>query len=80
MFLIVNIPDGYVGVVMRNQRVEGSAMDKMLRQAVIDGTPIDKIKSEIENVEINGHVRDAECFSAGLNTALDIIDKYAGGK
>lgn len=37
---------------------------------------IKDIKAEIEQVEINGHIRDVECFRAGINTALDIIDKY----
>ena len=37
---------------------------------------LDKIKAEIEQIEINGHIRDVECFTAGLNTASKIIDKY----
>lgn len=37
---------------------------------------LDKIRAEIEQVEINGCVRDVECFRAGLNTASKIIDKY----
>lgn len=37
---------------------------------------LDKIKAEIEQIEINGHIRDVECFSAGINTALNVIDKY----
>lgn len=43
MKLLIELPDGYVGVVMRNQRIDGSAMDKLLRQAVIDGTPLDEV-------------------------------------
>ena len=39
-------------------------------------TILDKIKDEIEQIEINGHIKDAECFIAGLNTASKIIDKY----
>lgn len=35
-----------------------------------------KIRSEIEQMEINGHIRDVECFRAGINTALNVIDKY----
>ena len=38
MQIMIDIPDGYVGVIMANQRMEGSAMDKLIRQAVIDGT------------------------------------------
>jgi hypothetical protein len=37
---------------------------------------LDEIKTEIEQTEINGHIRDAECFRAGLNVALNTIDKY----
>jgi hypothetical protein len=37
---------------------------------------LDKIKEEIEQVEINGHIRDVECFKAGINIALNVIDKY----
>lgn len=37
---------------------------------------IHKIITEIEQVEINGHIRDAECFSAGLNAALNIVKRY----
>lgn len=41
---------------------------------------LDKIRAEIEQIEINGHIRDVECFSAGINAALAIIDKYKAGK
>lgn len=37
---------------------------------------IDKIRAEIEQTEINGHIRDVECFRAGINIALNVIDKY----
>ena len=37
---------------------------------------IHKIVAEIEQVEINGHIRDTECFSAGLNAALNIVKRY----
>jgi len=35
-----------------------------------------KMIDEIEQIEINGHIRDAECFRAGINVALNIINKY----
>ena len=41
---------------------------------------LDKIRAEIEQIEINGHIRDAECFSAGINTALGVINKYIARK
>ena len=37
---------------------------------------LDKIRAEIEQIEINGHIRDVECFRAGINTVLNVIDKY----
>ena len=47
MRLVIDIPDGYVEVVMSNQRMEGSAMDKLIRQAIIDGTPLPKGHGEL---------------------------------
>lgn len=47
-----------------------------IAKAIANGIPLDKIRAEIENIEINGHIRDVECFNAGVNTALNIIDKY----
>ncbi len=37
---------------------------------------LDKIRAEIEQIEINGHIRDVECFRAGINTVLNVINKY----
>jgi hypothetical protein len=37
---------------------------------------LDKIITDIENIEIEGYVRDVECFNAGINTTLNIINKY----
>lgn len=37
---------------------------------------LDKVQSEIEQIEINGNIRDVECFTTGINTVLNIIDKY----
>ena len=37
---------------------------------------LDKIRAEIEQIEIHGNLRDVECFSAGINAALNVIDKY----
>lgn len=41
---------------------------------------LDKIRAEIENFEINGHIRDVECFNAGIRHALIVIDKYKAGE
>ena len=37
---------------------------------------LDKIRAEIEQIEISGHIRDVECFNAGIRHALTVIDKY----
>ncbi len=37
---------------------------------------LDQVETEIEQIEINGHIRDVECFRAGINTALNVISKY----
>jgi hypothetical protein len=37
---------------------------------------LDKIITDIENIEIEGYIRDVECFNAGINTTLNIINKY----
>ena len=37
---------------------------------------LDKISTEIEQTEINGHIRDVECFRAGIDVALNVIAKY----
>jgi len=50
------------------------AMGKVIKQEV--NAVLDRIKAEVEQVEINGYIRDVECFNAGINTVLKIIDKY----
>ena len=50
------------------------AMEKVIRQEI--NAVLDKIRAEIENFEINGHIRDVECFNAGIKHALIVIDKY----
>lgn len=43
---------------------------------VIVNNALGRIREEIEQIEINGYVRDVECFTAGINTALNVINKY----
>ena len=50
---------------------DDGVMHKVLPMDVLD-----KIKDEIEQTEINGYIRDVECFSAGINVALNVINKY----
>jgi hypothetical protein len=57
---------------------EHNARD-MAINALEQDSILDKIKAEIEQIEINGHIRDGECFRAGINTALNVIDKYKAG-
>lgn len=42
MQLVIELLDDYVSVVMQNQRIDGSVMDRRLRQAVIDGDKLPK--------------------------------------
>jgi Zn finger protein HypA/HybF involved in hydrogenase expression len=55
--------------------VDMEAFDMAIK-ALKQNSILDKIKAEIEQIEINGHIRDVECFRAGVNVALDVIDKY----
>lgn len=52
--------------------------DHEILRAYSDGANavLDKIRAEIEQTEINGHIRDVECFRAGIDIALNVIDKY----
>lgn len=50
-----------------------------LCKALDNENVLEQIRAEIEQVEINGHIRDVECFRAGLNTVLNVIDKYKTG-
>ena len=50
----------------------GTSIIKLVEQDPV----IDKIRAEIVQVEINGHIRDVECFRAGIDVALNIINKY----
>lgn len=45
------------------------------KMAVVNDV-LNKIRAEIENTEIVGHIRDVECFNAGINVALNVINKY----
>ncbi len=55
--------------------------DRTLRKAfyemIANGTPLDEIKDEIEQIEVNDNIRDVECFRAGINAALNVINKYS---
>jgi hypothetical protein len=58
---------------------EHNARDMAIK--ALEQEPIlDKIRAEIEQIEINGHIRDVECFRAGINVALNVIDKYKAGE
>lgn len=81
MKLIIDINDNeYIGIKEYPDNVTSYPVTIHLYDAVKNGIPLDdvldKIRTEIEQIEINGHIRDVECFSAGINTALNVIDKY----
>lgn len=50
------------------------ALEKITKQEI--NAVLGKIRAEIENFEINGYIRDIECFNAGIRHALTVIDKY----
>ena len=55
------LPKGYSDLIDR---------DKLLKELK------ESAKYHSENFEINGHIRDVECFNAGIKYALTVIDKY----
>ena len=60
-----------------NCEIVQASIDTGIRTAsrLVDDV-LDKIKDEIEQIEINGYIRDVECFRAGISAALNVIDKY----
>ena len=48
----------------------------MTVQALEQQPVLDKIRAEIEQIEINGYIRDVECFRAGIDAALNVINKH----
>lgn len=63
MQIVIDIPDGYVGAITSNQRMEGSAMDKLIRQAIIDGTPLPKGHGDLIDRDVAYAEFDDRCFS-----------------
>ena len=66
-------------VTEKLNEINGTAeLDKAFE--VVENAPtvdvLEQIRDEIENFEINGHIRDVECFNAGIRHALTVIDKY----
>ena len=74
MKLIIDIPDE----AYKDEKMSlyFGCYSRKLHSTLYNGIPLDKIKTEIEQIEINGKLRDVECFNAGMNTALNVIDKY----
>lgn len=66
------------GVIEDETTLDGNEMRDLVEfLTTLNQKPIlDRIRTDIEQIEINGHIRDVECFSAGVNTVLHIIDKY----
>lgn len=65
------------GQLLSNEFDNGYA--KGYREALEQDSILDKIKAEIEQTEINGYIRDVECLRAGINVALNVINKYKAG-
>ncbi len=60
--------------------ISNEAYQKIMCHCEEQDSILDQIKAEIEQTEINGHIRDVECFRAGINVALNVIDKYKAGE
>ena len=77
MEIVIKIDDERYKDIQRIAEVQlDRSRFQTAEQVIANGIPLDDIKDEIEEIEINGHIRDVECFSAGINAALKIIDKY----
>lgn len=79
MKIIIDIPrHAYVSAAKKHclPGCDERTLREFYYEMISKGVPLDDIKDEIEEIEINGHIRDVECFSAGVNAALKIIDKY----
>ena len=50
---------------------------KVFYEIIAKGTPLDEIKDKIEQIEINDNIKDVECFKAGINAALNVINEYS---
>ena len=64
---------------IKGLRYKGIITDKdcdRLCKALDNENVLDKIIGEIDQIKINGNIRDVECFRAGINTVLNIINKY----
>ena len=77
MKLIIDIDEQHFELL---QMAVMNGMGDNAQKIIAQGIPFEQVRDEIENFEINGHIRDVECFRAGLNTALNVIDKYKGDK
>ena len=77
MKLIIDIDKQHFELLQMAVR---NGMGDNAQKIIAQGIPFEQVRDEIENFEINGHIRDVECFRAGLNTALNVIDKYKGVK
>ena len=91
MQVVIDIPDGYVGVIASNQRMEGSAMDKLIRQAIIDGIVLpkghgdlidrDKFKPLMDEYFIDTsrlhyeNLTNAEHINLGIENCLNELDE-----
>lgn len=63
----------------RNYTIDFEDMEVFCDMAIkaLEQEPVlEKIKAEIEGIEINGYIRDVECFNEGINVALNVINKY----
>ena len=78
MQIVIKVDDDYYFEI-KNAKVQGDTL-LTLEQSVMNGTPLDKIRSDIENHIDKEKLRFGGQFDSGLNQALKIIDSYIEGE
>jgi hypothetical protein len=73
MRLVIDISEDDYGKVQ-----DGRASVSMMRKAIRNGTPLDKISAEIAEEQNDCVVKEQYDTAYGLELALGIIDKYKG--
>jgi len=68
MQIVIDIPDGYLGIIMSNIRIEGSIMDKRIRQAIRNGKVLPKGHGDlIDRTELKNVINKFECYDQVLD-------------
>ena len=79
MKIVIDIPESYLDI--QSILVSQMVIDKVW-DAVKEGTPLDDIKTEIENtkIDIDLDFGNETIYNNAINDVLEIIDKYMNGE